>query len=340
MATSTTNQDEVKDVVPDLIKLESIAKLPDNVKSMTVLGKDLVAIGTYGQNILIYDTALRQVVRTIPTAYRHIGIINKIGRDHIVASHNFANDMHIYNWRTGQHVKTINNVELCWGRENPILFSIQGKDDVLIAGQRNSNLLVFNFSSGELIKSVPTTFASVYCVLGVNEDTIAIGGVGSQNEIQLIDVNSDIKKKELVGHTAAVFCMCKVYYHVIASGGFDGTIRLWNWMTGESLHKLSGHGQTVRQVSPLFGRYIVSGGDDASVKIWDIKDVACVKTVYEHHAAVLNVGDVQGGRLISASEEKVLRVWRWRHPKDMKMMDNLNRTQLLSQFIDIALIFL
>jgi hypothetical protein len=323
------------DVAPDLIKLETIEKLPEQVKSIVVLEQDIIAVGTYGENIIIYDLTIHDIIRKISTSFKHIGIMNKIGRDHLAASHNYSNELNIFNWRTGQHFITINNVQLCWGRENPILFTKENGDSFIIAGQRNPNLLVIGFPSGQISNIITTTYLSIYCVLAVTTDIVALGGVGANNVVQLRDLDGDIVKKNLEGHTGPVFTMCKVYYHVIATGSFDGSIRIWNWMTGQCLQQLSG---SARQVAPLFGRYLISGGDDMTLKIWDVREGNCLKTVYGHLAEVLNVSDLGGGRMISASEEKLLRVWRWRHPKDTKMIEVLYRLQKLRVYSDVITI--
>lgn len=320
-----------EDFVPDAVTLDGTEILSDNVKSLVALEKDVVALGTTAKNILIFDIALRRTILTIPTTYRHIGILNKLGRDYLAASHNFANDLHVYNWRTGESVGKIENVQPCWGRDNPVLH-----EQVIITGQRNPTLLISRFPTGELVNKITTTYACIYCILPMTQDTFAIAGASSQNEVQFIDVDGDTKSKELVGHTGAVFSMCRVYYHVIVTGSFDNTIRVWNWQTTECLHTLVGQ-SIVRQVAPLFGRYFVSGGDDSSIKIWDLKNGSIERTMYGHNGSILNIGDLKDGRLVSVSEEKALRIWRWKKPKDTSIVENLSRICMTTSLSDILL---
>ena len=57
---------------------------------------------------------------------------------------------------------------------------------------------------------------------------------------------------------------------LLASGGDDKTVRLWDPATGEPRRTLTGHTGLVRGVafSPD-GRLLASGGDDETVRLWD-----------------------------------------------------------------------
>ena len=58
---------------------------------------------------------------------------------------------------------------------------------------------------------------------------------------------------------------------LLASGGGDKTVRLWDPATGEQLRTLTGHTDSVNGVafSPD-GRLLASGGGDKTVRLWDL----------------------------------------------------------------------
>jgi WD40 repeat protein len=57
------------------------------------------------------------------------------------------------------------------------------------------------------------------------------------------------------------------------SGGFDGTVQVWDLDTGRQQAKLSGHDPWVTSVAvSADGRRAVSGGDDGTVRIWDLEE--------------------------------------------------------------------
>ena len=74
----------------------------------------------------------------------------------------------------------------------------------------------------------------------------------------------------LIGHTGAVVAIDASSDGVVASGGQDGTVRLWDVARGREIgDPMTGHVGAVRAVafSPD-GQTIASGGDDRTVRLW------------------------------------------------------------------------
>jgi WD40 repeat protein len=57
----------------------------------------------------------------------------------------------------------------------------------------------------------------------------------------------------------------------LASGSYDGTIRLWDLASGRELRRLEGHTDGV--ISVAFapdGRSLASGSWDKTIRLWDV----------------------------------------------------------------------
>ena len=96
---------------------------------------------------------------------------------------------------------------------------------------------------------------------------------------------------------------------LLASGGYDHTIIIWQVKNGGILHKLN-HGDRVKAVcfSPD-GNTIASAGSDKLIKLWDIKTGKLQKTLKGHNSRVFSIAFApKGDKLISGSNNELF-IW-------------------------------
>jgi WD40 repeat protein len=66
----------------------------------------------------------------------------------------------------------------------------------------------------------------------------------------------------------------------VASGGVDGTVKLWAVTSGRLLATLQGHSGAVYSVALSGdGRLVASGGIDGRVRLWEVRSGACLRTL-------------------------------------------------------------
>src|SRR5262249_41910531 len=96
----------------------------------------------------------------------------------------------------------------------------------------------------------------------------------------------------------------------VATTGKDGTVRLWDRLTGEEKKVLYGHRAEVHGLdfSPD-GRTLASGGADRTLRIWDL-NTGRVKFITDRHpGTVSRVAFAPDGKTVAAATQKAVSVW-------------------------------
>ncbi|HEV3203940.1 MAG TPA: protein kinase, partial [Gemmataceae bacterium] len=96
-----------------------------------------------------------------------------------------------------------------------------------------------------------------------------------------------------------------------SNGTKEGTIEVWNPVTGKLLFHLEGHGDLVSSLaySPD-GQWLASASNDQTIKLWDLAARKVVRTVRGHRGRVSAVAfSPDGHRLGSAGHDQTVRIW-------------------------------
>lgn len=98
---------------------------------------------------------------------------------------------------------------------------------------------------------------------------------------------------------------------LLASGGYDGAVRIWRVADGRQLAALTGHGGTVWSIawSPD-GRWLASAGEDKLIRIWRAADFGLAHTLAGHERNIWSVRFSPDSRtLASGSFDHSIRLW-------------------------------
>jgi F-box/WD-40 domain protein MET30 len=112
--------------------------------------------------------------------------------------------------------------------------------------------------------------------------------------------------KILKGHENGVMCL-QMNGTILASGSYDGTIKIWDLETGKVLRTLVGHTSGIRCLQ-FSGSRLFSGGMDRTIRIWEWETGAFIRTLNGPMGDVLSL-HYDKHHLVCGGKDNVVRYW-------------------------------
>lgn len=121
---------------------------------------------------------------------------------------------------------------------------------------------------------------------------------------------------------------------LIASGSSDGSVRIWDSGTGESVMHLRAHDGDVKSVDwSEDGHLVASGSVDQTIRLWDVsawEETCCFRS---HSGSITSVAIAPDNRhLVSASRDGTVRVWDFESGQELNSLDDINSPVLAVQW--------
>ncbi len=195
-----------------------------------------------------------------------------------------------------------------------VVFSPDGK--TIATSHDNGEVCIWQVEDGQqtiVFREIATWSTSI--VFTPDSETLIIGK--GDKIIKLVHIPSRTVRGELHGHTGAVWRVAiSASGHLLASGGEDQTIKIWDMQTLKCLKTLEGHtgwlgAITFAPCSHSTSRYLLaSGGSDCVIRLWDVQSGQTLRTLEGHKQGILAVAFSPDGRTIaSSSVDYTIRLW-------------------------------
>ena len=234
----------------------------------------------------------------------------------ILASGGFANPI-IQLWEigTGRKVSRI-TLEGYRGAVSSLTFSKDGK--TLISLDKYGRVAHWDINTGEKLSNfsdhIPAHFVGT---LSEKDNLYAIGD--SNGKIRISDAVTDKQRANLLGHGGLLKRNEKEISvlafssdeKILASGGYDRTVRLWSTENRTNLAILRGHESTVTSIAfSGDGKKLASGDARKIIKLWDIETRKEHATLKGHSNEICALAfSPDGNTLASGSYDGTIRFW-------------------------------
>jgi len=258
------------------------------------------------------DLGVLNVTRTIQkpqTLQGHQDWVNSVAFSpdgKLIASGSEDNSIKLWNAKTGKSLRTLK--KSWWRRENnaailSVAFSPDGRS--LVSGSEDNTIKVWDVKTGKVRKTL--TGEDVW----VNSVTFSPDGrsfASKGDKIKLWDITTNKPLFNLDGVRVVAF---SPNGRMLASGGLNDSIRLWDLETGKVVHTLHKHVNPIRSVafSPD-GSILASGSDDKTIKLWNLKTGKELSTLEGHRHSVGSLAFSPDGRVLaSGSSDTTIKLW-------------------------------
>lgn len=188
-----------------------------------------------------------------------------------------------------------------------IAFSPDGK--LLVSCGWDSVVRIWDRSTGKELRRTGKGFNTV--AFSPTGKLLTLGET-LQGALIVQEVSSGRETARIKGDKASIHAIAfSADGNTVASGSYDGTIRLWNVATRAQSGELAGHQGFVAALaySPG-GHQIASGSEDHTIRLWDVGSRKEIRRINGHQDRVNSVCFSPDGKLLaSGSEDHSFRVW-------------------------------
>lgn len=119
----------------------------------------------------------------------------------------------------------------------------------------------------------------------------------------------------LHGHTSAItglaFALAGDRPELLASGGVDSTVCLWDARSGELIHRLEGHTSEVATLGfAQNGKILATASHDCSVRLWDVESGRTLHILQRHTQLIRHIAVTPAGNFMATgSGDKLVYLW-------------------------------
>jgi hypothetical protein len=229
-----------------------------NAQTLIVSSKD--------KKIELWNLKTGQLIRTLSVP-NNITAIEISEQGQILASAE-ENKIHFWNLQSGKYIQTLSFPN----KVNSFNMTPDGTTLVSVTGSNQKNIAIWDIKTGQLINNLPIHPWSTAIALTPDGQTLATSADKEKGIIKLWNLETG----ELLGnlysrHEVTSTITFSADGQMLAAGGVDNRVQVWNVLTGKLLYSFSCGVKFWQVKDVVFSpeqRILASGAEDGTIKIW------------------------------------------------------------------------
>ena len=193
------------------------------------------------------------------------------------------------------------------------IFAFEVINEFTVASASRDTFIKFwNFSNGSLINSITNPNGGISSLLLLNNGSLLSGDEAGDHLIRIWSVNSASSLGSLSVHTDSVNALELITSEILASGGLDNRIIVWNLTNGQILKTLIALTSTqVWSLKRLTDTTFASGYADHNIYLWDLSTNSnTYKNMLSGHTHTVEALDLLNDTiLLSGSQDGTFKMW-------------------------------
>lgn len=213
--------------------------------------------------------------------------------------------------KTKKNIKTLGRY-FSGHSETVKALALSSDNKTLLSCGADNLIKIWDLNRAKVTQSISFyAYADLVCLnISPNNQLFCASNSAPQLRIRQIE-NGQIVRS--INNNCGVLCMAfSPDSNILATGGFDRLIRLWDINTGKIVHTLAGHLDRISSLAFSHnGKTLFSGSWDQTIKVWQLKTGEEISSIKAHSSKIQTIAIASDNQtLVSGSDDGRIGMWR------------------------------